>query len=378
MARLARNEYLDPQVIQIAHVTTRCVRRAFLCGEDPLTGTSYEHRRQWIRERLEFLASVFAIDCLTFAVMSNHMHLILRSRPDMVRSWSDQEIAERWLRLCPPRNNGKPVKPSPSDINLIVNQPRRVAELRLRLSDISWWMRLTAQKIAQQANREDECTGRFWEGRYKAQLLLDEPAILACAMYVDLNPIRAAIAQSLEESDFTGAKARIDDLKDSKLNADRFQAGPKNKTKPKHSVTTKPVNAKPIRTRRWERSKGRTRSGWLCPLEIAESADPIGLDPSHCGRRASLKGFLRMSIFGYLELLDWTGRQLRSDKRGAIPESVPPILKRLGITPANWLDLANRFGKLFKRAAGSSISLSTEAHHRGQAWMQAPGSTCFG
>ena len=85
MARLARCEYLDPQTIQNVHITSRCVRRAFLCGDDPFSGKSYEHRRKWIRERLEFLASIFAIVCLTFAVLSNHIHLILRSRPDIQR-----------------------------------------------------------------------------------------------------------------------------------------------------------------------------------------------------------------------------------------------------------------------------------------------------
>ena len=70
-----------------------------------------------------------------------------------------------------------------------------------------------SQKIAVKANHEDKCTGRFWEGRYKSQALLDEASILACAMYVDLNPIRAAIAQTPETSDYTGAKDRLDDLK---------------------------------------------------------------------------------------------------------------------------------------------------------------------
>ena len=154
MARLARGEYLDPQTIQIVHVTSRCVRRAFLCGFDPYSGKCYEHRRQWICERLEFLASVFAIDCLTFAVLSNHMHLILRSRPDIVRGWSDEQIARRWLRLCPVRKdqNGEPVEPSDSELSLILNNPRRIAELRIRLSDISWWMRMTTEKIAKQVD----------------------------------------------------------------------------------------------------------------------------------------------------------------------------------------------------------------------------------
>ena len=353
MARLARGEYLDPQAIQIVHVTSRCVRRAFLCGRDPYSGNSYEHRREWIRERLEHLASAFAIDCLTFSIMSNHMHLVLRSRPDIVRGWSDREVVQRWLRICPPRRDGQAVAPTETEIAMWLNDPRKVAELRIRLSDISWWMRLTAQKIARQANQEDECTGRFWEGRYRAQLLLDEAAILTCAMYVDLNPIRAALAQCLEDSEFTGAHARIDDLKES-LN------GPPTKTS----------------TQSWERSSQQRRSGWLSPVEIAPS-DPLGPDPSPSGRRASSKGFLSLSMARYLELLDWTGRQLQGDKRNAIPPHVAPILQRIGIDSTRWLDLAQDFGRLFKRAAGTAVSLSAEAQRRGQRWLQAPGARCF-
>ncbi len=107
MGRQARGEYLDPQTIQIVHAVQRCVRQAFLCGNDRLTGKSREHRRQWIRDRLEFLSSVFGIDCLTYAVMSNHLHVVLRSRPDVVRQWSDEQVARRWLRLFPRRRNSR-------------------------------------------------------------------------------------------------------------------------------------------------------------------------------------------------------------------------------------------------------------------------------
>ena len=373
MARLARGEYLDPQTIQITHVVSRCVRRAFLCGQDPVSGNCFEHRRQWIQNRLEFLASVFAVDCLTYAVMSNHFHLILRNRPDIVRSWSDKEVARRWLRLCPPRRNGKPIKPTDSDIAMIVNDARRIAELRVRLSDVSWWMRMTTEKIARQANREDECTGRFWEGRFKAQLLLDEAAVLACAMYVDLNPIRAAQAQSLETSEFTGARARIDDLKDSKVELDPAH-GNKVNTHPSQKQSAK--NSSTKRSYRWERSRRRKCCGWLSPIEIKEASDPTGSDADKSHRRASLKGFLPMSLLRYLELLDITGRQVKSGK-GSIPGSVQPLLKRLGIEVDSWFRLIEDFGRLFKRAAGRSASISAEAAHRGQNWMHAAGTCCF-
>ena len=366
MARLARGEYLDPQTIQIVHVTTRCVRRAFLCGNDPYSGKSYEHRRQWIRDRLEFLASIFAIDCLTYAVMNNHIHLVLRSRPDIVGTWSDQEVARRWLRLCPLRKDkdGQAAEPSEAELNMITGDPRRVAMLRIRLSDISWWMSRTAEKIARMANREDECTGRFWEGRYRAQLLLDEASLLACAIYVDLNPIRAALAETPEQAPFTGARDRIDDLRANQDKANR------KKPCPNPHRSRKP-------DRRWERSRRRLHSGWMSPLQINEKDDPVGVDVSSCGRRASLKGFLSMPLVGYLELLDWTGRQLRNDKPGSIPDHLTPILQRLGIQGKSWCELVGKFGRLFKRAAGNAESISKEAHRRGQNWMQAPGVSCL-
>ena len=163
MPRKPRYEVADPSEVQVFHAIQRCVRRAFLC-DDPVSGQSFEHRRRWIRDRLEMLASVFGIDCLTYTVLSNHLHLVLRSRPDVVAQWSDQEVARRWLKLFPNRRkkDGSPEEPTKPEIDMIVNQDDVLAERRRRLSDISWWMRCTAENIARRANREDECTGRFW------------------------------------------------------------------------------------------------------------------------------------------------------------------------------------------------------------------------
>jgi len=360
MARQARHEYLDPLTIQIVHCIQRCVRRAFLCGTDPVSGRCHEHRKKWIRDRMEFLASNFGVDCLTFSVMSNHMHIVLRSRPDVVRQWTDEQVVRRWLKLFPGRRDvktGEPAKVTQAKVNMILNNPERVAELRIRLSDISWWMGCLAEQIARMANREDECTGRFWEGRFKGGLILDEASILACSMYVDLNPIRAALAETPEESMYTGAKERLDDLKQRAAN--KGKSGDKTRPRP---------------TDRWERSRRRILSGWMSPLEIDEKLDPVGADISPCGRRASLKGFLSISLTAYLELLDWTGRQLRSDKRGAIPKHLAPILQRVGIDSSDWCELVSKFGRLFKRAVGNRESLAQEATRRGQGWMQAPGS----
>ena len=87
--------------------------------------------------------------------------------------------------------------------------PERLAECRARLASLSWFMRFLNESIARRANREDMCTGRFWEGRYKCQALLDDAAVLACMSYVDLNPVRAGIAPDLPASDHTAIKHRL-------------------------------------------------------------------------------------------------------------------------------------------------------------------------
>lgn len=346
MPRQARGEVLDPSEVQVVHCIQRCVRRAFLCGDDPLTGNSFEHRRGWICDRLEFLASVFAIDCLTFSVMHNHIHLVLRSRADVVEAWSDEEVARRWLQLFPRRRNedGSPADPSKPELDMILNQPEVLAERRRRLSDVSWWMRCTCENIARRSNAEDQVTGHFWEGRYRAQILLDESSLLVCAAYVDLNPIRAALAETPETSDYTGAQDRIDDLSERE---DRSRPS----------------------THDWERRGRRRRSGWMSPIEIDEQCDEVGPAVELSGRRASSKGFLPVSMARYLELLDWTGRQLRRDKIGSIPEHLQPILQRIGLDTHGWCDVVRKFGRIFKRAAGTPASLAGEASRRGQSWL---------
>jgi len=102
--------------------------------------------------------------------------LVLRSRPDVIETWTDEQVARRWLRLFPKRRNknGTPADPTDAELNMILNDPDVMAERRRRLSDISWWMKCTSENIARRSNTEDEVTGHFWEGRFKAQLILDE------------------------------------------------------------------------------------------------------------------------------------------------------------------------------------------------------------
>ncbi len=215
MARTNRRDVLADGEIQVVHCINRCVRRAYLCGQDPLTGADYEHRRELIRQRMEFLAGIMGIDVLGYAIMSNHFHCVLRSRHDVVATWSDDEVAWKWWMLCPARKNKdqSPAEPTEFELNSIRNDESGLKEKRVRLSSVSWFMRFLSERIAKEANKQDQCSGRFWEGRFKSQILLDDAAILACLQYVDLNPVRAKIAMTPESSDFTSAQDRIADLK---------------------------------------------------------------------------------------------------------------------------------------------------------------------
>ncbi|WP_390172606.1 transposase, partial [Novipirellula maiorica] len=214
MSRLARSEVFDPDEVAIAHVCSRTVRRCFLMGDDPITGKNFDHRKKWIEQHLMQFAGTFGIDLLGLALLSNHVHLILRTRPDVVATWSDSEVARRWMMICPHRrsSDGLPLPPTEAEIQSIAGCPVKCADIRKRLSSISWWMRLLCQRVAMRANQEDEESGHFFQDRFHATRIVDAASLLACAAYVDLNPIRAAMAETLEQSNHTSVQRRIESI----------------------------------------------------------------------------------------------------------------------------------------------------------------------
>lgn len=362
MARLARVEVFAPDEIAIVHVMNRTVRRCFLLGIDPLTGKNYDHRKQWLETELRRLAAQFGIDLLCHAILSNHFHLVLRSRPDVVATWDDTDVARRWLRLCPLRKDdqGRAIEPSEFELNTIRNDPTRLAAIRSRLSDISWWMRLLSQNIAQRANRDDQEVGKFWQARYRAVRLLDETAVLACAAYVDLNPIRAAICETLEASDYTSVQKRIAAIAavhgavQASGPASIGPAGDDSKVVEAGVTAPGPDSGKGVAI-----DAASLADAYLSPLEIDERSDSVGPCSHAGGRRASDKGFLPLTTGAYIELLDWTAREIRRDKRGSTPTSMQPIFERLGVSGEVWCGLVQNFGRLFYAVAGQPEQIDT-------------------
>ncbi|RFF31438.1 transposase, partial [Wenzhouxiangella sediminis] len=212
----ARSQLVSEEEPGFFHCVSRCVRRAFLWGFDIATGKDFEHRRQWIEDRILKLAESFAVSVYAYAVMSNHFHVVLRSDPAAPRQWSDREVAERWLAIFPGSisNRDDPACVERATLALLSNT-ERLDVIRQRLGSISWFMRALNEPIARMANREDGCTGRFWEGRFKCQALLDEQAVLSCMAYVDLNPVRAGMCETLRESQHTSVRHRLESARSS-------------------------------------------------------------------------------------------------------------------------------------------------------------------
>lgn len=186
----------------------RCVRRDYLCGKNHYSGQDYEHRRQWVVDRLAVLAEVFAIDLCAYAVMSNHYHLVVRINQQKALSWSDREVAEGWMQLFSGPLIVKRWLKGETEEAESLNAEEIVSQWRARLYDLDLFIKCLNEHLARRANEEDCCKGLFRESRYKCRALLDEQAVLQCMAYVDLNPVRADIAGTPEESDYTSIQQR--------------------------------------------------------------------------------------------------------------------------------------------------------------------------
>lgn len=271
------------------HCISRCVRRAFLYGDDHYSGQNFNHRKPWFIDRLKLLTEAFAIDLAAFSIMSNHYHLALHVDKPRSQTWSDDTVIQHWLTLY---KGPKLVHQYLSgDIQTTHEQTllqKKIEIWRERLSNISWFMKCLNEYIARKANKEDNCTGRFWEGRFKSQALLDESSLLSCMTYIDLNPIRAGICHDLESSEYTSIKQRIEQVKNNMAEKTTLRLMPFSETiKQKQDFAAIPFQLK-----------------------------------------------------AYIELVDWTGRCVRNDKPGYIKGDKPILISTLGLSEAQWQYLA--------------------------------------
>jgi len=302
----ARKEQVCLDETPYYHCICRCVRRAFLCGEDKFTGKNFDHRKSWLVDKIHLLSTVFSIDICAYAIMSNHYHLVLKVDKDRAKSFSDLEVVYRWKQLF---NGHVLVDRWFTNKEITQAEKDKALELiqiwRTRLYDLGWYMRCLNESIAVRANEEDNCKGRFWEGRFKSQALLDETALLACMAYVDLNPIRAGLCKTPESPDYTSVQQRLMAV------ANAVNSG-------KHT-------AQPLK---------------LLPFTGYQAHTPIQIG-------------LPFKLVDYFVLIEWTGRCIREDKRGAIPAEIKPLFERFQVNENDWLNVIKAFNRHFINAAGS-------------------------
>ena len=349
------------------HVISRCVRRAFLCGEDRVTGRNFEHRRGWIVARMEQLAGVFAVDVAAYAVMANHFHQVVRVDAERAQAWSDDEVLRRWTKLYTgPELVQQYLRDGEADLGRAQLEAVQgwAATYRARLGDLSWYMRVLNESISRMANAEDGVTGRFWEGRFKSHALLDEAAVLTAMAYVDLNPIRARLATVPEDSAFTSIAERLQKAGEDESTVSAADvSGDAGAILKSNGAAARPADAagsaaaEPLPTH---------------PLEAHLSALPRApLMPFDAtGRMATAIPF---AFDDYLELVDSTGRVIREDKRGYIPGETPRILERLQIDPDQFIATAARMLDLFSTAIGTPEHLTAHCVARNVAFLRGMG-----
>ncbi|MEK7412228.1 MAG: transposase, partial [Planctomycetota bacterium] len=280
---LPRKALVDPARCGAYHLISRCVRRAFLLGH------AAECRRAWVREVMREAAGAFAVDVLAYAAMSNHLHIVVRTDPERACAWSASEVAQRWASAHPRQTrDGAALAWSSGEIAARAADALWVSTARDRLRSLSWFMKCIKERLARRANRADRCTGHFWEGRFQSVPLLDQAGVIAAMAYVDLNPIRAGLADRPEASDFTSVQDRC--------RARQAHAAARRVVPSLAAVSDASSNH--------AAAESDAESGlWIAPIVRATVDQPAG-----CAFTAAL------TLDDYLTLVDATGRIVRTGK----------------------------------------------------------------
>jgi len=327
-----RSDIVDAESPGVYHCISRCVRREALIA-DPA-------RRAWVVARLEFLTRFAAVDVISFAVMENHLHLLLGIRPDVVRDWSDREVAFRRLSLLPNRRGRtRPSGPAQSeptleDINALLASPARLRDARRDLSSLGFFHRLLKEPCARLWNREDGVTGHFWEGRYKSPRVLDERALLEVSTYIELNEVRACAAESVPGSVWTSARTQWDRLCQAARDASIREAnGNENAIAVLQSV-------------RWTPAMPFSACPYL-DLQTHHQRPPLPLPRYLTARR---------SLVDYVDRVDSVGRVARNGKPGRIP-AIQPVAVGRAISQA-------------RVALGTASALASAAAARLSSWWR--------
>jgi hypothetical protein len=320
---VARSQIVNPQITRWYHCISNTVRGARLLD------SVGDFRKRWLEQRMEQLVGIFGIEVASYCVMDT-------------KRWSKEEVLRRWAQLHPPRGADRKPITSAKALEKWIQQKKAdqkfVQMIRQRLTDLGWFMKSLKEPLARRANQQDGTRGAFWAARYKSIAILDEEALLATCVYIDLNPLAAGKVKLPEQAPFTSLYARLQWCKKQGRMAD-LQAARRG------SVLAA------------QKARGMESGLWLCPLEDRRQRGDqrVGL----------LQSF---SLGSYLLLVDATSRMLRPGKARVGPQVVA-LLERIGTSVEIWqATLEQLFSR--PRLLGVTFSfrrsrLHDAAQHRG-------------
>lgn len=336
---LARKHLVYPEINPFYHIINRCVRRGYLCGYDKKSKKDYSHRKQWVVDLLRRLDLAFAINICAYAVLANHYHLVVWIDQEEARGWSRDEVVRRYAVI----HSARGIEARLNKIKTLgdageIEMSNLIELWRERLMSISWFEKCLNETIARAANREDEVSGRFWQGRFTSQPLLDDAALMTCMAYVDLNPVRAGVADSLQESDFTSIQERL------RRYLTECQRHPASSDCGGITCDAEPVGSEEGRGSvvqahtvvDGENVSGRRMNDGFPLVPFLDETEVAA------GRR-------RLPILRqhYFDLLETTCQIVKCPKRRRLPESIATYLVEFGINPESWysgvIDYKRRF-----------------------------------
>ncbi|MFO0914745.1 MAG: hypothetical protein U0795_17435 [Pirellulales bacterium] len=410
----------------IYHCCTQVVQQQWLFGYDALTGRDYGYRKEWIEEEFRRVARFMSIDILDYAAMVNHLHVMVNTRPDVSRKMSDREVAVRWCYLC--RSSGlsreernqrrrRPPRPTEKQVQTLLNDHLKLADCRHRLSSLSWMMRLVCQSIARRANKEAGTRGKFFASRFKSQQIEDEAGLLACSMYINMNPIRAGVVSDPEHAAHTSNYLRILSMVRSQADGNSglrdMVVDPRNPDcwlapvfldpsaaayQSVDDLDLVPVDYAPELSAQelLEANSGSDQNGVAVAEELAASEGHAASDgdgdldaqdevlsgaagmairgPMFRGQllvaevfgpRLTNRGYLPISVDEYVNLAKWTAEQLLQSSPAKESSASAVVLDKVGLDAVSWPKTISLIGKCFSTSVGCADSLDRRAVQRG-------------